>query len=263
MLFLKTILISAIITTLGFYKFIYFLTLCYGLSIAAIAAFLLIKLNINLTFVEVILSIIYIFYGLRLAIFLFIRESKNKSYKEKMSKELDKVNQISTKIKIFLLGSLALLYACQASPLTFRTLSKTKDDSLIYIPIIIMIFGLLFEIKADKEKDAAKTINSARFVDTGLYKIVRCPNYLGEIIFWTGNFIGGLKIYEGGFQWFIAILGYIVIIYIMFSAVKRIEARQNKSYGKDPMYQKYIKNTPILIPFLPLYSFGKYSWIKC
>ena len=105
----------------------------------------------------------------------------------------------------FLFGSQLLYY-------TFRTISNVKDDNLVYVGIIIMIFGFLLEIKADREKAAAKKINPKRFVDFGLYKIVRCPNYLGEVIFWTGNLIGGLKILEGGFQWFIAIFGYILII---------------------------------------------------
>ena len=262
MLFLKTLGISVSISTLGFYKFIYFITISYGLSIATIGVFLLYKTNINLTLVEIILSILYIFYGLRLALFLLIREVKNKSYKQKMSNEINIGNHMRFLYKIIIWLSVALLYACQASPLTFRTLSNVKDDNLVYVSIIIMIFGLLLEIKADREKGTAKKINPKRFVDTGLYKIVRCPNYLGEVIFWTGNLIGGFKIYEGGFQWFIAIFGYILIIYIMFSGSRRLEIRQNKSYGKDPMYQKYVKNTPILIPFLPLYTLEKYTWIK-
>lgn len=33
-------------------------------------------------------------------------------------------------------------------------------------------------------------------------------------------------------------------------------------YGNDPEYQKYAKNTPILIPFLPIYSLVKYKWLQ-
>jgi steroid 5-alpha reductase family enzyme len=29
----------------------------------------------------------------------------------------------------------------------------------------------------------------------GLDKLCRCPNYLGEIIFWTGVFIAGITAY--------------------------------------------------------------------
>ena len=37
----------------------------------------------------------------------------------------------------------------------------------------------------------------------------------------------------------------------MFSGARRLEIRQNKNYGKDPEYQKYVKTVPILIPFIP------------
>ena len=48
----------------------------------------------------------------------------------------------------------------------------------------------------------------------------------------------------------------------MFSGARRLEVRQNKYYGDDPVYKKYSKTTPILIPFLPLYSVEKYTWLK-
>ena len=44
------------------------------------------------------------------------------------------------------------------------------------------------------------------------------------------------------------------IIYVMFSGARRLEVRQNKNYGNDPEYQAYVKKTPIIFPFVPLYS---------
>ena len=263
MLFFKTLVIALIFSSIGFKKFIYFISIGYGFSIAIIGLFLLYNSKTNLTLVEIILGLLYIIYGLRLALFLALRELKNEYYNKKILKDLEKGNEMKTIIKFFIWISVSLLYACQSSPLTFRTLSNVKDDKLLsYIGIIIMFCGFLLEVWADHQKSEAKKINPKRFVDTGLYTIVRCPNYFGEMIFWTGNFIGGLKIYNGFFQWFIAILGYITIIYIMFSGARRIEERQNKSYGEDPAYKKYVKTTPILIPFLPLYSVEKYTWLR-
>ena len=69
-------------------------------------------------------------------------------------------------------------------------------------------------------------------------------------------------VYSGYFQWIIALLGYIGIIYIMIGGARRIEKRQNRTYGKDKEYQEYVKKTPIIIPFVPLYSVQKYEWIK-
>ena len=261
MLFLKTFGISLLISLYGFKKFLYFITICYGLSVSVIGAFFLF-ISTNLTFPELILSFLYIAYGLRLSLFLLIREYKHKSYVKKVGSNINSLNNMNFIIKILIWISCALLYSCQTSPLTFRTITNKKDDNLVYIGIAIIVFGFLLEIKADNEKNNAKKINPNRFVDSGLYKFVRCPNYFGEIIIWTGNYIGGLKIYNGAFQWFISTFGYILIIYIMFSGTRRIEINQKKEYGKDPVFQKYIKNTPILIPFIPLYSVEKYNWLR-
>ena len=262
MLFLKTLVVALFFSSIGFIKFLYFISLGYGFSIASIGLFLLYMYKSNLTLIEIIIGLLYIIYGLRLSLFLAFREFKNEHYNKKIEKEVKKANKIKIIIKILIWVSCSLLYACQSSPLTFRILANVKDDKLSYIGIIITFFGLLLEVMADNQKSSAKKINPKRFVDTGLYTIVRCPNYLGEVIFWTGNTIGGLKIYNGFAQWFIAILGYITIIYIMFSGARRIEVKQNESYGDDPVYKKYVKTTPILIPFLPLYSIEKYTWLK-
>ncbi|MBQ1189290.1 MAG: DUF1295 domain-containing protein, partial [Lachnospiraceae bacterium] len=106
-----------------------------------------------------------------------------------------------------------------------------------------------------------KKINPRRFVDTGLYRLVRCPNYLGEMIFWTGVLISGFGAISGIGQWAVVLIGYVGIIFVMFSGARRLEIRQNKNYGNDPEYQKYVKTVPILVPFIPLYSVEKYKWL--
>ena len=124
-----------------------------------------------------------------------------------------------------------------------------------------MAFGILFESAADWQKNQAKKINPKRFVDTGLYRIVRCPSYLGEMIFWTGVMLSGIGGVSGVGQWVMALIGYAGIIFVMFSGARRLEIRQNKNYGKDPEYQKYVKSVPILLPFVPLYSVEKHKWL--
>jgi hypothetical protein len=47
----------------------------------------------------------------------------------------------------------------------------------------------------------------------------------------------------------------------MFGSTRRLELRQNKNYGSDPAYQEYVKNTPVLIPFIPLHSVAEWKWI--
>ena len=128
------------------------------------------------------------------------------------------------------------------------------NDIWAYIGAIVMILGIILESAADVQKSAAKKVNPNRFVSTGLYKIVRCPNYFGEIVMWTGCLLVCIGATCNWWQWLISALGYITIVYIMFSGARRLEIRQNANYGDNPEYQAYVKKTPILIPLLPIYS---------
>ncbi|WP_454971644.1 DUF1295 domain-containing protein [Dorea sp.] len=114
---------------------------------------------------------------------------------------------------------------------------------------------------SDLTKNRFKKEHPKRFCDVGLFRIVRCPNYLGEVLIWTGVFLSGVTVLHGTLQWVAAVSGWVCIVYIMFDGARRLELRQNKNYGSDPEYQKYVKTTPILLPFIPLYSVAKYKWL--
>ena len=136
------------------------------------------------------------------------------------------------------------------------------SDLWAWIGAAVVLCGILLEAVADAQKSAAKKINSKRFVDTGLYRLVRCPNYLGEVTIWTGALLSGIGASLTWWQWLIAAIGYLGILYVMFSGARRLELRQDEVYGSDPEYQAYVKRTPILLPFLPIYSVKKYKWLQ-
>jgi steroid 5-alpha reductase family enzyme len=146
-------------------------------------------------------------------------------------------------------------------PVLYRYSNGADNSVMAYVGVGVMAFGLILESAADVQKNAAKRKNPRRFVDTGLYRIVRCPNYLGEMIFWTGVVISGIGGLTHWGQWVMALIGYVGIIFVMFSGARRLEIRQNKNYGNDPEYQKYVKTVPILLPFIPLYSVEKHKWL--
>ena len=73
--------------------------------------------------------------------------------------------------------------------------------------------------------------------------------------------IGGIGSLSGVGQWALAIVGYLGILYVMFSGARRLEIRQNRTYGADSEYQKYSTTVPILLPLIPLYSVEKHKWL--
>ena len=72
-----------------FYKFVYFMSVGYGLSVAAIGATLLIYYNDKSTTVTILACLIMMIYGIRLAGFLVYRELKNGAYKKRKTSSED------------------------------------------------------------------------------------------------------------------------------------------------------------------------------
>ena len=250
-----------IVCLIGFKKYIWFISLGYGFSISIIGIMLLILFRNNLNFSFILASIVFILYGLRLSGFLAYREIKNSSYNRKMKNEIKDGSNMKLFVKCMLWINCALLYILMTSPVIFRFINNNSGDTIFYIGITISIIGIIIESLSDYQKNKSKKKNPNRFCDTGLFKIVRCPNYLGELIIWLGIFISGFTTLSGTFQWIIAIIGFLGITYIMFSGARRLELRQNRTYKDDKEYLKYIEKTPILIPFIPLYSVEKYKWL--
>ena len=259
--FLILLGVALVVSSIGFKKYVWFISLGYGFSIAAEGIAMLIIYHKTLTVATIILSSLLSVYGLRLSGYLAIREAKNSSYKKHMTSEIKDGKTIPFGVKIAIWVTCALLYLTQVLPILYRFSNQTSDSILSYVGIGIMAFGLILETAADIQKNCAKKKNPHRFVDTGLYRIVRCPNYLGEIIFWTGVFVSGIGTLNSVWQWILASIGYLGIIYVMFSGARRLEIRQNKNYGNDKEYQAYVKKVPILLPLIPLYSVEKCKFL--
>ena len=264
MIFTNEILIILIavliVCLLGFKKYIWFISIGYGFSITAVGISLLLLFRDNLDFSYIISSVILICYGIRLGGFLLFRELKSKTYNKKMKNEISDGSHMTLPIKIMMWISCALLYILMTSPIIYRFVNESKSDTCFIIGIIIAVLGIIIESLSDYQKNKAKKKDPNRFCDTGLFKIVRCPNYLGELIIWLGVFISGFTTLSG-WQWLIAIIGFLGIVYIMFSGARRLELRQDRTYGDDKEYQKYVKKTPILLPLIPLYSVKKHKWL--
>ncbi len=252
--------VCMIVSSIGFKNYVWFISLGYGFSIAAEGIAMLILYGQGLSWGTVVCCILFIIYGCRLGGYLAIREFKSASYKKNMVGEIKDGKTVPFFVKIAIWVTCAVLYVTQISPVFYRLHNGTGTDIWTWVGAAIMVCGVALESAADIQKNNAKKRNPRRFVDTGLYRIVRCPNYLGEMIFWTGVLVSGIGAVSG-FQWIVVLIGYIGIIFVMFSGARRLEIRQNKNYGSDPEYQKYVKSVPILVPFIPLYSVEKYKWL--
>ena len=138
--------------------------------------------------------------------------------------------------KIVIWIGVALLYVLMFSPSLFAltnppTLPTLATSALQGLGLVIMAGGLTLEVLADRQKSAFKARFPKQFCNTGLYRRVRCPNYLGEITFWVGNWIAGLAFYTSPLQWLAATIGVLCIVLIMMGSTKRLERAQDNRYG--------------------------------
>ena len=252
--------ICMLVSSIGFKNYVWFISLGYGFSIAAQGVAMLIMYSSSLTLGTILCCALFILYGLRLGGYLAIRELGSSSYKKNMKGEIKEGSTVPFGVKIAIWITCALLYVTQIGGVFYRVHNAVADNALVFVGAAIMLLGVSLETAADIQKNAAKKVNPRRFVDTGLYRIVRCPNYLGEMIFWTGVLVSGIGAVSS-WQWVVVAIGYIGIIFVMFSGARRLEIRQDKNYGSDPEYQKYVTTVPILLPFIPLYSVKKHKWL--
>lgn len=263
------LLAAAVISGIGWFKFLYFISVGYGFSVAGCGAVMLVLFSGRMPPESLLLCVLLIVYGCRLSGFLLFREIKSASYKKALP-ELTKTSRpVTVPFKFIIWVSVAVLYVMQVSPVFYRLYNAAAaaggvpaDSRWAYAGSAVMAAAILLESTADFQKSRAKKQNPRRFCDRGLYKLVRCPNYLGEVLFWTGCFLSGIGALQGAGQWIIAAIGYAAIVYIMFGGARRLEIRQNKNYGTDPEYQSYVNKTPVLIPFIPLYHLEKYTFLK-
>lgn len=257
--------ISTVVSAVGWIYFVYFFSIGYGLSITSLAIATAIVFRENLTIPSAILLGVLFVYGIRLAMYLLIRERRSASYKKILYQpEISQRKPFFVMLMIWI--SCALLYVGLISPITFYLANLAEGAAVnewwMWIGAVVAAVGVVIEMVADAQKSAAKKRTPNRFVSHGLYRFVRCPNYFGEVLMWTGSFIVCFGACCTVWQWVVAALGYVGIVYVMFSGARRLEVRQTEVYGNDPEFQAYIKRTPIILPFVPLYSVAKYKWLQ-
>ena len=139
---------------------------------------------------------------------------------------------------------------CSLSALTAMSSSKgVVVNELFFIGIFIFISGLLLEVIADYQKTQFRNQpkNNGHFINSGLWAYSRHPNYVGEIVLWTGVSVMSFSSLSG--VQYIALISpvftYLLIVYV--SGVRILESSGKKRWGHLKSYQEYLKNTPSLV----------------
>jgi len=242
---------------MGFWRKVYFVSVGYTLTVITVILAVMIFFWKNISWLTLLQCATLIFWGMRLGIFIVKREMNPNFNKER--ERIDREyggNNLLEKFIIWIIVS--LVYVMMVSPSLFSLGSPyrpTVSTSILQgFGLLGMIAGLILEGTADRQKSAFKAKNPNSFCNTGLYRWVRCPNYLGEIIFWVCNWIMGLAFYKTPIEWIVSLIGLASILFVMISSTRRLESTQIGRYGSLPEFQQYTQVVPILFPYIPLYT---------
>lgn len=171
MVFPKTVWLviaaALLISSIGFKKYVWFISLGYGFSIAGIGILLLALYGGRLTVGTAICCVLFVLYGFRLGGYLLYREVKSSAYNSKMKTEIKDGKSMTFGVKCAIWVTCALLYALQVTPVFYRLANGAGTDAWCIVGAVIMLFGVCFESAADIQKQKLKKINPKRFCDTG------------------------------------------------------------------------------------------------
>lgn len=250
--------IALLVSALGFYRRVYFVSIGYAFSISAMAIIAILSALEQLTWLALLHSLLLAIYGVRLGSYLLRRELRP-AYRSALENARPSVQNVSRGQDGLIWLGVSLLYVLMFSPALFHLVTQPALPAPVafatqLVGLVTMAGGLAIEALADQQKSNFKAQQPGRFCDVGLYRWVRCPNYLGEIIFWSGSWLMGVAFYTSALRWGFALAGLIIIVLIMIGSTKRLEASQRMRYGDQPAYQAYLRSVPVLFPFVPVYS---------
>ena len=196
---------------------------------------------------ELIVSLLVVIWSLRLSFFLYLRI--HRTGKDGRFDQL-KTSPIRFLVPWTLQGLWVFLTMIAVIVINSQADSAPALGIWDGIGLSIWILGFGIETIADNQKTVFNTEpnNQGKWIDSGLWSYSRHPNYLGEILLWTGIAFFGISCFTGleRVAWISPIFIYILLTKV--SGTPILDKRALEKWGDDPEYQKYRDNTPALIP---------------
>ena len=132
---------------------------------------------------------------------------------------------------------------------------SSEEDTLPVLAMVGMalwLSGFTIESISDYQKRAFRKENNPNeaFIHTGLWARSRHPNYFGEITLWTGIAVIALNTLTGIEYFTLVSPVFVYILLTRMSGVNLLERIADERYGHLEEYQRYKRNTPVLVPKL-------------
>ena len=196
---------------------------------------------------ELIVSFLVVVWALRLSSFLYFRiqrTGKDGRFDQlKTSPVRFLVPWTIQGLWVFLTAIVVLVINSQAGP-------APPLGFWDAVGLSVWCLGFGVEVVADNQKSAfnREPTNEGKWIDRGMWSYSRHPNYLGEILLWTGIACFGISCFSGleRFAWISPV--FVFLLLTKLSGIPMLDRRALERWGDDEAYQKYRENTPALFP---------------
>lgn len=240
-------------TCLGYWKSEYTVSYGYGVATALSATAMYMSGVVTGAAPWALLHCIVLgLYGARLTLFLLYRETCIATFREFREKiEARATSRGSRLARTPFIISCSLLYLGLVAPLVLSSAWTGLAGSALFLPFKICV-GLMYAgFGVAALGDLQKSFEKARgqeLVTGGIFAVLRHPNYTGEQVLWTANFVAAcLAFYGTGVWslsaglWFLAsLVGCIGINFVLCQATTNLETRQWEKYGLEPAYREWV-----------------------
>ena len=133
------------------------------------------------------------------------------------------------------------VFMCTLPAITAIASESKEVDYFLIGGAILWVFGFLVEVISDRQKSKFNQDpkNKGKFMSTGFWALSRHPNYVGEVLLWTGIAVISLPTFSG---WQYLALISPVFTYLLLtrvSGVNLLEASADKKWSADKDYIEY------------------------
>lgn len=193
-----------------------------------------------------IVALAIMLWALRLGSYLFRRILKIK----KDDRFDDKRGSVITFMGFWILQTLAIWMILIPHSLFLTAVTPETSTLSTSAGFFIYLIGLVIESLSDSQKYRFRNnpANSGKWMDQGLWKYSRHPNYFGEILVWWGLFVLVIPSLSG-WSW-LTLWGplSITLLLLFVSGIPLLEKSAQDKYGSDPAFADYKKRTRLLLP---------------
>ena len=220
----------------------------YGMTFVVMVIFFLFTRR-PVTWPKAAAAVLVAVWGFRLAIYLFIRIvriGRDKRFDDKR----DSFKEFGF---FWLLQAVSVWIILLPLVFLFGHTGANRAGGLSAAGIVVWAVGFAIESVADQQKFRFKSSseNRIKWIQSGIWKYSRHPNYFGEILCWWGIALLASP-YFRGIAW-AGLLGpvHITVLLLFVTGIPLLEKQADEKYGAADGYEEYRRRTSILFPLPP------------